>query len=237
MMLSHSTMWKVTTKLNKDGNCEIEGGIRCGYCERCKFIYNIWRKIEGNELDHEGWAKRNFINEERVKIEVTEARRKLKQEIEAESGKLKHEFWTIALPKDYDLFNMVKKTVEMQDGDMFKMGDSIANFEYYSKKNPEGGNLHIHVLVCSHGTYKPVKKIEMIAKHFGIERNFVDKAPHSNSGFENRLNYVLGRKIDLDKRGYCDKDKQWRDDNGLPEFTCYLPETLRAKYSLEEGLN
>ena len=229
-------MWKVATKMQKDGYCEIDGPS-CGYCERCRYLYSA-RPKKDKELSHTEWAKRNYILMMEMKMDREKQVKEVRAEVMARRGEVKHEFWTIALPIDYNLVTMVEKSWDMMDKDLFKMGDSIACYEYHSKERPAGGNLHIHILVIRHGTYKPSKKIEMMAKHFGIAKNFIDKAPfYKGSDFENRLNYILGKKIDEDKKTYVERDRQWREDEGLPEFTCCLPDVYRIKYNITEGLN
>lgn len=235
-MFNSKQMWRVEGRRNADGWCDIDGAW-CGYCERCKYLYSA-RADRDRHLTHEQWAKRNYIIQLEDKIEKEKELKEVKLGILGNKGTIKHEFWTIALPQNYDLVEMVHKSWDMMDKDLFKMGDSIACYEFHSKDNPQGGNLHIHILVIKHGTYKPSKKIKLMAKYFGVAENFIDKAPAYKDGdFENRLNYILGRKVDSDKQIHVENDRKWRSKHGLPEFTCALPSTLRIKYGIEEGLN
>ncbi len=232
-----SRMWDYyNERRNQSGFCGGERGW-CGYCGACDYIWEIgkWRNWKG--MTKEEWRKMNYKNN----IKNAEHERKQKLEVKTavlmEIGDgIKHSWWRITFPKDYDLVKMASKTWELMEKDLYAMGDSIAVFEYFSEGNPEGGNLHAHILVIKHGKTKPSVQTKKMAIWFGVKENMIERR-FGKTEFDNRMNYVLGRKIDEEKLKYVEKDREWRKGNGLPEVTCCLPKTMRLKYSIEEGIS
>lgn len=232
MNFNYNRMWEVrTTHVN--GWCVDE---MCGYCESCRYIWKLnndrLKKKGKGELRHDEWAKRNWYKHEILKQKAKDDREKLRREIGLHlKGGVSHQLFTIALPSDYDTKRMHEKVKELMGEDKWGMGESICSYEWYSKKKPEGGNLHIHWLVVKHGTYKPSVQSKKIAKEFGIEPNFVDYTSRNKpEDFVNRLNYILGNKRNDDFK-YLDIG--WRKAEGLPHITNGLPVMICDSYKKE----
>ncbi len=204
----------------------------CGYCGTCDYIWNVGKWSNWKGMTREEWQKMNYRNNlkaaMREKLKIQEVRDSVMIE---EGGGLKHVFWTIALPKDYDLKMMQEKTEELLNKDKYGMGKSCAVYEYFSETNPEGGNLHVHILVPDHGrTTRVGEQKRQNAKHYGIKENFVDYERGRPSDFKNRMNYVLGRKINEEKRKYVEKDIEWRKMQELPDFASRLSKKVEEAF-------
>lgn len=216
-------------KFDKDGCCD--GNLNdyrwCGYCAACNYR---WKAV-GGDIDER--RKSNWewcmLYDKKMQAAKAKALRALWLSTGNENC-IKHTFLTISLPKDYDLKKMLNLTEKIQSSNLYGLGDSIASFEWFSEKNPDGGNLHIHLLVVN-GTkkYKPSVVARKVALKFGIEDNFVDII-NGNSDFLHRLNYVCGIKV---KGSFVGRDRKWRLDNELPQVTCYLPEEFKLKFENE----
>ena len=181
-------MYEVKSKVT-DGRCEL--GRWCGYCERCDLI---WKLGWASRMTKEEWAKRNWIKEEEKRMKIETEKQKLKLELRRKiEGGYPHEFYTVALPEDYNLVKLLKTLDDIQEADKYKLGQSIAVIENHSETRPEGGNLHIHVLVLKHGKYRPYKKREKLAEEFGIKLNFIDYQNGASQDWKKRLNYVTGK--------------------------------------------
>ena len=223
-------MYKVENlKYDCEGNCD---GVRndwvwCGYCDKCNYL------AKASEKGEEEWRKWNWECTMLSQMKIKKARAKALKELYISTDNencLKHTFLTIALPEDYSLPDMVKTVEKVQSKDLYGLGDSIASYEWYSEKKPEGGNLHVHLLAVNNTKkYKPSVIAKKIAKLFNIETNFVDVV-NGNEDFLNRLNYVCGQKCE-GKVACNEKDREWRKREGLPGVTSHLPELLEQKHA------
>ena len=226
-------MYKVDgLKYDNEGCCD---GVRndwvwCGSCPKCEYLGETavstgkWESITA-------WKRWNWENVEMARIRVKIAKKKALKELYLKTGNensLKHTFVTIALYKEYSLPNMVKMVEKVQKNNLYGLGDSIASYENFSSKHPEGGNLHVHLLAVNNTKkYKPSVIAKKLANLFKIEPNFVDVI-NGNDDFLNRLNYVCGIKKN-GKDEFVDKDNVWRQENDLPRVTYELPFSLREK--------
>lgn len=223
-------MYEVKSKMT-DGKCEL--GRWCGYCERCDLI---WKLGFSKELTKEEWAKRNWIKEEEKRLKIEREKLNLRRELQKEiEGGYPHEHYTVGLPEGYPLEKLLKTLDDIQEADKHQMGQSIAVVEYHSETHPNGGNLHIHIVVLKHGKYRPGKKCEKLAEEFQVKKNFIHYENGRSQDWKHRLNYVTGKKVEPKKIEYVKKDREWREREGLPSFSCYLPETVRVKEGLERG--
>jgi len=227
-----SQMWDIyKDRREPGGHCGGKKGW-CGYCGACDYIWNIGKYSNWKGMTKAEWQEMNYKNNlksaMREKLRIQEVKDAVM--IEAGGG-LKHTFWTIALPKDYDLGKMQEKTEELINKDKYGMGKSCAVYEYHSETCPNGGNLHIHILVPEHGKKtRAGKQIEMVAKHYGIKENFVDRELGIQRDFKNRMNYVLGRKINDEKQKYVEEDRKWRAMQDLPDFASTLSKKVEEAF-------
>ncbi len=189
-----------------------------------------WQEPNGTEIG--GFWEWNWKQCQERRIKNQRMQEKLKREIRMNSGAgLKHVLWMIGLPKDYDLKVMLNKLKILVNDDKYQMGQSLACVEYFSEESPEGGNLHIHIIVINHGKMKPCAQTEHMAKFFGIEENHIDRQTYRKpEDFENGVNYVLGLKQEDKKIEYVKKDREWRIENHLPQLTCSFPAEVYEKY-------
>ncbi len=249
-------MWAVKKK-----TLCLENSEYCGQpsCELCSDLSDAWNKNAGGYCKEHHWYKNvngtckvcgdkywyknddisvdgfwewNWRKTQEQRVSIAREQEKLKREIRMNSGAgLKHVLWMIGLPEDYDLKDMLNKLKILVNDDKYQMGQSLACIEYFSKKNPEGGNLHIHIIVINHGKMKPSAQTEHMAKFFGIEENHIDRQTYRKpEDFENGVNYVLGLKQCPEKVKHHKKDVIWRIENHLPQLTCSFPADVYAKY-------
>lgn len=241
-------MWKIPGLPIKDGICQGEGF--CGYCNFCRTgPYEVWSKRREKEGGHGTlweWQKINYQGHFKQKLKD----KKVRQEAEAqwaaeEVGEVKHRLWTISFKgwmdicgvQEYDYVqDRVDKVLELCREDKYGLGQSWAVVENYSSKRPDGGNLHMHILVIEHGSYKPSVQATKIAKHCGIEKNFVDytQLKKSKNDFLCRINYMKGNKVGEGKMLDAMLDKEWRDEIGLRHIYVFADE---KKYQAIEGLS
>ncbi len=227
-------MYKVDgLRYGLDGHCDGERNdwVWCGTCAKCQYLAET--AVETGKWESpEAWKKWNWEQVMLMRLKTKVAKRKALKELYLKTGNenlMKHTFVTIALKEDYSLPDMVKTVEKIQAKDLYGLGDSIASYEYFSDKHPEGGNLHVHLLAVNNNKkYKPSVIAARLSNLFKIESNFVDVS-NGNDDFLNRLNYVCGIKTCSEKSKYVDKDKKWRQANNLPRVTYALPFTLRAK--------
>lgn len=225
-----------------------EDNILCGQgtCETCRYLADVW-DMQGSghrmtwdgswkdgkpeEFPKGGWWEDNWRKQQIAIIANTKRKQEAKQQIQINLGAgLKHVLWTISLTENYNLTKLQQKLDKLVYEDKYQMGQSLAAIEFHSENHPMGGNLHIHIVVINHGKMKPSVQAKSIAKFFEIADNFVDYQPYRKSeDFQNAINYVLGNKSE-EKQEYVDKDRQWREDNDLPQLTCSLPAAIYAKY-------
>ncbi len=224
--------WKVENlKYDNFGHCDLKrnDNVICGYCDICKVIGEA-AVLTGKWEDIENWQKENWKNTTLTRMRIKELRQKELKKLCIKTGNsnnLKHQFITIGLPKDYSLCNMVKLIENIQKNDLYGLKDSVASYEWYSDKNPDGGNLHIHMLVLNNEKqYRPHALAKRLAKKFGIQANFVDVI-NSNDDFNNRLRYICGVKNDIKKQVHCDQDDLWREENCLPRLSIGFHFSLR----------
>lgn len=218
-------------KREPGGSCGGKKGW-CGYCSTCDYIWNIGKYSNWKGMTRTEWQKSNYRNNLKMQMREAERLREIRDSVMIEEGGgLSHVFWTIGLPKDYDLDRMRMKTDELLEKDKFGMGKSCAVYEYHSENSPDGGNLHIHILVPEHGRKtRAGKQIEMVAKHYGIKENFVDRELGIKRDFKNRMNYILGNKINEEKRKYVEKDREWRAMQQLPDFASTLSKKVEEAF-------
>ncbi len=196
--------------------------LNCGYCQKCEVIAQCFR--DGPEA----WREMNWKQFIYTKCRQEKARRDWEKECRMITGAgVKHRHWTINLPKDYDLVQMKNLTEELVFNNLYKLGNSIATYEYYGK---QGEHPHVHLVTTQEKPKKPSVVIENLSKKFGIKQNFIEYSLGKPEDFKNRMNYVLGNKVDPDKKEQCLKDREWRDDHSLPHVTCSLPETILKKF-------
>ncbi len=225
--------WKVENlKYDNDGNCDLKrnDNVICGYCDICEIIGDAAVLVNNKWDTLEDWQKDNWKMTMQTRMRIKQMKKKELKKLYIESGNsncLKHQLITISLPIDYSLCNMVKNIENIQEKNLYGLKDSIASYEFYSEKHPEGGNLHIHLLVLNNDKqYRPHALAKIIAKKFGIASNFVDVV-NSNEDFNNRLKYVCGVKNDTKKQVYCDKDDLWRESKGLQRVSMGFHFSLR----------
>lgn len=227
-------MYKVDgLRYGLDGHCDGERNdwVWCGACGKCQYLAET--AVETGKWESpEAWKKWNWEQVMLMRLKTKVAKRKALKELYLKTGNenlMKHTFVTIALKEDYSLPDMVKTVEKIQARDLYGLGDSIASYEYFSDKHPEGGNLHVHLLAVNNNKkYKPSVIAARLSNLFKIESNFVD-VMNGNDDFLNRLNYVCGIKTCAEKSKYVEKDQKWRSENNLPRVTYALPFTLRAK--------
>ncbi len=196
----------------------------------CRHVKDGWKEPNGEEVG--GFWEWNWRRVQQARIQNKLKQQELKREMQINIGAgLKHVLWTISLTENYDLKLMQKQLDTLILNDKYQMGQSLAAVEFHSENHPEGGNLHIHIVVINHGTLKPCDKKVWIAKWFGIEENFIDyQTRRPATDFEHAINYVLGDKSSLEKQGYVEKDRQWRQLNNLPQLTSSLPKDIWDRY-------
>ena len=224
-------MYEIKMSHEPSGNCKTDGEIKCGYCELCHYLYGARIKAQ-QDWTLEEWRIDNYKKCKRAIKLHAEKKAEIDREIALNCGGIKHEFWTIALPpkkgeieakKNYELIEAIMSK------DLYGMGQSCATLESYTKEAPKGGNFHIHVLVCSHGTYKKSVKIKKLSGIMGVEPNFVDCARLDNSLFETRLKYIMGMK-QKSKEEYLSKDFEWREELGVTHVINELPEKVKERF-------
>jgi len=237
-------MWQLNTKM-EDGRClGTKDGILCGYCEMCRYIWRAQSTMPGGIKSHDVWAMENYKEMEEKRVIAKIEKEKLKKEIQRKlTGVIEHEMWTVSL-KDYDgkLLNrrhyyeeLAEKVEEVVENKKFGFKVSGAVIEYHSGEHPDGGNLHVHILAMRDDTYKPSRRINDMAKYFGVKSNFIDRAKGTKEiDFVNRLNYIYGRKINEDKIDYVRKDRIWRKHYQLPEVTSIFPPEILKLYLREK---
>lgn len=123
----------------------------------------------------------------------------------------KHQFITVALPTETTDLDQLKKRIQSLD---YKYLDgAYLTVEYFSGELKKR-NLHIHILKT--GIYNKSKLIRDMSRKFKVAVNFVNvKKSTKESDYQNRLNYINGEKISELKKENCDKDREWRDQNGF----------------------
>ena len=119
---------------------------------------------------------------------------------------------TIALPNDYGASRLLEKLKAL--GKYKYMSKYIFNIEYFSKT---GENMHAHILVPN--TLHKTKTIRDFSRWFGIEPNFIDvRKKNTELQYKNALAYVMGEKVDEDKKSCVEKDIIWRKENLLENY-------------------
>lgn len=123
----------------------------------------------------------------------------------------RHQFITVALPNEYSLSTLNKN---LRNISYSYLNNALARVENFSKS---GENLHIHIL--KKGNYQKSKIIRDLTRTFKVAPNFVDvQSSKSPEKYFNTLAYIRGEKKDDDKMDNVKLDKQWRQDNEIPEI-------------------
>ncbi len=235
-----SHMWEVKGKRDSDGWCG-PSGKWCGYCNICSYMYKNRGKHQ-KDLSLDEWRKWNFKKELEIEREEKKKVQAVRDAVmfDATGGDfgglgIKHTWWTIALPSDYCLKKMQDKTKKLMETDLYGMGKSVAVYENHSEGSPNGGNLHVHILVPEHGaTIRAKKQIEMVAKHYGVAWNFVDRVYGRRSMFKEYINYIKGAKV-AHKMEWVNLDKEWRRMQELPDIACRMDDKFCEIFGIKYG--
>lgn len=137
--------------------------------------------------------------------------------------KFSHQFITIALPSTMPMETLRHKLsnihINQKSSGMTNkvwLRDAIMSVEWYSENQPDGGNLHLHILKPKN--YQKSKIIRDFSKHFKVEPNFIDvRAGVFMNDYHNRKNYILGEKQSAAKQQFVVADRIWRKENGLQD--------------------
>ena len=108
----------------------------------------------------------------------------------------------------------------LQNFKWFKDNEYYLNYEYFSDKYPEGGNLHLAIIV-KQTTYTLCKtKIirDCKAKFKEIFKMVNYQSSSSIEHYINRLNYVKGTKSNARKRSFVECDREWRQQNNISHY-------------------
>ena len=113
--------------------------------------------------------------------------------------------------------------------------DAIQGLERYSWFNKYIFNIefnphiHCHLIVTSPGNnIRPTRIIDNISKHLALKKNHIECKRYSHS-YENRLNYVKGLKIPIEKQRLVDKDKEDREKYNINTYySDALPEEAQS---------
>lgn len=139
---------------------------------------------------------------------LSHGEQQLRKWLKIDDPEHKHQFITIALPNTLGIIELKKKiyqlTYKYLEGAML----TVENF------SASGENLHVHIL--KEGVYSKTRIIRDLARKFKIDENFVDvRLGKRVSDYQNRLAYIKGEKSDELKKENCQKDQEWRTQNGL----------------------
>lgn len=135
--------------------------------------------------------------------------------------KFSHQFITIALPSNFPLETLNHKLnnihINQKNGSTKEwLRDALMSVEWHSENQPNGGNLHLHILKPKN--YSKSKIIRDFSKQFKIEPNFVDvRSGVYMTDYQNRKNYILGEKQSSAKQEFVVADRIWRKENHLQD--------------------
>ena len=156
----------------------------------------IARKMHDPNKDYSGTAWHRYLKDIGIYKELY--------------GERRHQFITIALPNDYKLEHIKKYA---KSPHKWAKG-GLMSVEYYSSN---GENLHIHML--KEDVYSKTKIIRDLARRFKVKSNFIDvRTSTSVADFNNRKNYICGRKSTTEKLEHVEKDREWRKENEIPDI-------------------
>ncbi len=99
----------------------------------------------------------------------------------------------------------------------FKNNIYYLSYEYFSKEYPEGGNLHIH-LVIKYETGKLIKSkvIRDVQRRFKeLAKTINVQTSSSKDHYDNRVNYIIGQKS---KDMFQELDCVWRTQNNIEPY-------------------
>lgn len=136
---------------------------------------------------------------------------KFRQWLKLDDPEKKHQFITIALPKDLGIMQLKKYIYSL---DYKYLQGVLLCCEFFSEV---GENLHVHIL--KHGVYSKTRIIRDLSRKFKIEENFVDvRLGKRESDYENRYAYITGDKESESKQANVYLDREWRKQNGLQDL-------------------
>lgn len=102
----------------------------------------------------------------------------------------------------------------------FKNNIYHLSYEYFSKEYPDGGNLHMHILVKQEATQLNKTKIirDISSKYKDILKVVDYKHSTSKEHYNNRYAYVTGAKQDAGKLVFHERDCVWRVKNKIDPY-------------------
>lgn len=212
-------LYETRTVKDSEGNCTDH--IWCGYCKCCKMLFSC-----SPHTDIEEWRKEQFLYGKRQEKRRIELEREALLEI---GDNIPHYFLMCSFPKGDTITPKEVEKLLFEVRTKYDLDGGIANIEYYSDKNPEGGHLHFHLLAPKSKKYKPCTIIDYVQKITKLERQFVDLKTHNTNTFTSRVEYVCGYKKEA-KQAHIKKDREWREKNDLPHIYLQFTESLRKKY-------
>lgn len=228
--------WKIP------GRCWNQGGLmRCNYCRDCMVVWEAVARYQGYDKMEEQ-RKMLYMNYRRARIEEKKHQQELECLFATEAG-MENVMITIALEDKEDRLDYINKwcrAKEILKRDLYGMGNAIMVMEYHSKSKPDGGNLHIHILYIMSTKNRNLRKgktIKNIAKHMGIEENFVDYTQGKKIDFSDKVRYLLGDTDNELKKQLKEKDRVFRDSHSIPRSACTFSATLKELFEIDSALD
>lgn len=229
--------WKIP------GRCWHEGGTHwCNYCRNCMKFWDIYCTQQGHDA-MEQKRKEQYMAYREAQILEKKHQQELECMFATEAG-MENVMITIALPDKADdrLYYLGKwyDAKQIITKDLYGMGNAIMVMEYHSKEKPDGGNLHIHILYIMSSKNRNLRKnktIKNVAKHMGVEDNFVDYTQGKKIDFTDKVRYLLGDTDNELKKQLKEKDKAFRDSHTIPRSACTFSATLKELFDINDNLD
>lgn len=236
-----------------NGRCS--GATWCGYCGFCHdTIYKgLIELAEQGKVPNPGslyeWQKQNYASWYKRGIKERKEKVLLEREwLKTEVNEVKHRLWTISWPnlakgrwtkaeEKIIVEKRLEPVLQMCREDKYGMGKSWMVVENFSKKSPNGGNMHCHILVIDHCMNpqgrKPQGDGKKIAKFCGVPENAVDwgKPLKRHSDFKHNLDYIEGHKSSQEKCDFTEMDYDWRVEMGLRNVYVFMEEGEEKKWA------
>lgn len=229
--------WKIP------GRCWHDGGTQCcNYCRECMKFWDTYAAQLGHEA-MEQKRKDRYMNYRKAKIEEQKHQQELECMFAMEAG-MENVMITIALEdKPGERMYYLDKwctAKQILTKDLYGMGNGIMVMEYHSKEHQDGGNLHIHLLYIMSTKNRNLRKnksIKNVAKHMGVEENFVDYTQGKKIDFTDKVRYLLGDTDNELKKQLKEKDKEFRDSHTIPRSACTFSATLKELFNINDSLD
>jgi hypothetical protein len=204
-------------------------------------FWDIYARQQGLEA-MEQKRKEQYMAWRTARIEEKKHQQEIECMFAVEQG-MENVMITIALEDKEERMDYLDKwytAKQILDKDLYGMGNALMVMEYHSKSKPDGGNLHIHILYIMSPKNRNLRKgktIKNVAKHMGVEENFVDYTQGKRIDFTDKVRYLLGDTDNEFKKQLKEKDQVFRDSQTIPRSACTFSATLKELFEIGQPLD